>query len=476
MVSFLSSIVILILGYLTYGKFVEKVFGVDEKRPTPAVSINDGVDFVPLSWPRIFLIQFLNIAGLGPIFGAVMGALFGPAAFIWIVLGSIFAGAVHDYFSGMLSIRHDGKSISEIVGIYLGENARKIMRVFSVVLLILVGTVFMTGPAQLLANLKLAGLSSMSIWLAIIIVYYFLATILPVDKVIGKIYPLFGAALLIMAIGIGSMLVIKGYNIPEIALTNMHPDGLPIWPMLFVTIACGAISGFHATQSPMMARCLPNEKYGRRVFYGAMISEGIIALIWAAAAMTFFDGGVLGLKAVVAEGGAGAVVSEISSSLLGPIGGVLAMLGVIACPITSGDTAFRSARLVIADAVGAEQGKTKNRLTLAIPIFAIGFILTRIDFSIIWRYFAWSNQTLAMIVLWTTAAYLIKSKKLHWIATAPATFMTAVSITYILQAPEGFSLPTTISYPVGIVAAITALILFMKKFGKDNKALEKANA
>ncbi|MGF7056761.1 carbon starvation CstA family protein [Brassicibacter mesophilus] len=464
MLSFLLSIVLLILGYFIYGKFVEKVFGVDENKVTPAIEFNDGVDFVPLSWPKIFLIQFLNIAGLGPIFGAIMGALFGPAAFLWIVLGSIFAGGVHDYFSGMLSIRHEGKSISEIVGIYLGENARKIMRVFSVILLILVGTVFMTGPAELLGSLKLGGLSNVSVWLGIIIVYYFLATILPVDKIIGKIYPLFGAVLLIMALGIGSMLIIKGYNIPEIALTNLHPKGLPIWPMLFVTIACGAISGFHATQSPMMARCLPNEKHGRKVFYGSMIAEGIIALVWAAAAMTFFDGGVLGLNEALGNGGPGAVVNTISTTLLGPIGGVLAMLGVIVCPITSGDTAFRSARLTIADAIGYKQEKINNRLMLALPLFAIGFALTRINFNIIWRYFAWSNQTLAMIVLWATAAYLIINNKLHWIATIPATFMTAVSITYILQAPEGFKLSTSISYPAGVIVAVAALAVFLVKF------------
>ncbi len=475
MVSFLLSIVALIAGYFIYGKFVEKVFGVDEKRATPAVEMEDGVDFVPMSWGRIFLIQFLNIAGLGPIFGAVMGALFGPAAFLWIVLGSIFAGGVHDFFSGMLSVRHQGKSVSEIVGIYLGNTARQIMRVFSVILLILVGTVFMTGPADLLASLKLGGISSLNIWLAIVLIYYFLATVLPIDKIIGKIYPLFGAVLLFMAVGVGGMLVIKGYNIPEITLTSLHPKGLPLWPMLFVTIACGAISGFHATQSPMMARCMTNEKYGRQVFYGAMIAEGIIALIWAAAAMTFF-GSTQGLSdALAANGGAGGVVNIISQSLLGPIGGVLAMLGVIACPITSGDTAFRSARLTIADSVNYDQGPIKNRLLLAIPVFAIGFGLTRIDFNIIWRYFAWSNQTLAMIVLWASAAYLIANKKLHWIATVPATFMTAVSITYILQAPEGFKLPTTISYPVGVVAAVLALAIFLIKF-KGQKVQTAKNA
>lgn len=469
MVSFLLSIVALIGGYFIYGKVVEKIFGVDENRVTPAIEMEDGVDFVPMSWGKIFLIQFLNIAGLGPIFGAVAGALFGPAAFLWIVLGSIFAGGVHDFFSGMLSIRHQGKSVSEIVGIYLGETTRKIMRVFSIILLILVGTVFMTGPTGLLANLKLGGISSFNVWLAIVLAYYFLATILPIDKLIGKVYPLFGAVLLFMAVGIGGMLVVKGYVIPEISLTNLHPKGLPIWPMMFVTIACGAISGFHSTQSPLMARCMTNEKYGRKVFYGAMIAEGIIALIWAAAAMSFF-GSTEGLNEALANnGGPGGVVNLISQSLLGPIGGVLAMLGVIACPITSGDTAYRSARLTIADCVNYEQGPIKNRLLLAIPIFVVGFILTRIDFNIIWRYFAWSNQTLAMIVLWASAAYLVANKKMHWIASAPATFMTAVSITYILQAPEGFKLPTAISYPVGIAAAVLALLLFLVKI-KGQKA------
>jgi carbon starvation protein CstA len=462
-VSFITSIIMLILGYLIYGVVVEKVFGVNENRVTPAVKLEDGVDFVPLSWPRIFLIQLLNIAGLGPIFGAIMGALYGPAAFLWIVLGSIFAGGVHDYFSGMLSVRHEGKSISEIVGIYLGKRARKIMRVFSVVLLILVGTVFMTGPAGLLATLNLGGLDNITIWLGIIFIYYFLATILPVDKIIAKLYPIFGIVLLIMALGVGGMLVIKGYSIPEISLTNLHPNQLPLWPMLFVTIACGAISGFHATQSPMMARCIKNERYGRKIFYGSMMAEGLIALVWAAAAMTFFNGGVQGLNEVLGNGGTAAVVNTISNSLLGRTGGVLAVLGIIACPITSGDTAFRSARLTIADSINYGQKKSKNRILLAVPLFVIAFGLTRIDFDIIWRYFAWSNQTLATIVLWATATYLIQNKKLHWIATLPATFMTAVSVTYILIAPEGFRLSSSISYVVGFLASIGALLIFLVK-------------
>lgn len=468
MITFLTAIIVLILGYVIYGAFVEKVFGINESAKTPATESEDGVDYVPMDWKKIFLIQFLNIAGLGPIFGAISGALWGPAAFLWIVFGCIFAGAVHDYFSGMLSIRHKGASISEIVGIYLGGGVKQVMRAFSVVLLILVGTVFMSGPAGLLSNLTNL---SVQFWIGIIIVYYFLATILPVDKVIGKVYPLFGAALIIMAVGIGGGLIFKGYQIPELTLQNLHPGGLPMWPLLFVTIACGAISGFHATQSPMMARCVTNEKYGRRVFYGTMIAEGIIALVWAAAAMTFFGG----TEALAAAGAPAVVVNTISTELLGVVGGVLAMLGVIACPITSGDTAFRSARLTIADSLGIDQKPIIKRLTLAAPLFIIGFSLTLIDFTIIWRYFAWSNQTLAMMVLWTAAAYLYVNNKLHWIATIPATFMTAVSVTYILQAPEGFSLSTSISYPVGIAVALAAFVGFLV-FGKGLPNKEQISA
>lgn len=458
---FIIGIIVLIVGYFTYGKIVDKHFGPDDGRETPATKLQDGIDYMPMSWPRIFLIQLLNIAGLGPIFGAIQGALFGPAAFIWIAFGCIFAGGVHDYFSGMLSVRHEGKSISEIVGIYLGTGARQVMRVFSVVLLVLVGTVFMSGPAGLLKNLNLFGINNLQVWVGIILVYFFLATILPIDKLIGKLYPIFGASLIVMALGIGSALIFGGYTLPSFTIASLHPKGLPIWAILFTTIACGAISGFHATQSPMMARCMTKESYGRRIFYGSMIAEGVIAMIWAAAGMAFFRG-IPGLQDALANGGGPAgVVYTISTSLMGPIGGVLAMLGVIACPITSGDTAFRSARLTIADAFKFEQGTLKNRLILSIPLFVIGFGLTRIDFNIIWRYFAWSNQTLAMIVLWASAAYLVKENKSHWMASAPATFMTAVSITYLMQAPEGFKLPTTIAYPVGALAAAAAIGYFL---------------
>ncbi|NLM13049.1 MAG: carbon starvation protein A [Epulopiscium sp.] len=456
MITFLLAVAALILGYVIYGKVVEKIFGIDSNAQTPAVSMADGVDFVPLDWKKAFLVQFLNIAGLGPIFGAVSGALWGPVAFLWIVLGSIFAGAVHDYFSGMLSLRHNGESIAEIVGIYMGKYAKNIMRVFSVILLVLVGVVFVTGPAGLLQTLT--GMNKY-IWIGIIIVYYLLATVLPVDKIIAKIYPIFGACLFIMAFGVTIGLFVKGYQIPELTLQNLHPSGKAIFPFLFITIACGAISGFHATQSPIMARCIRNEGEGRRVFYGAMIAEGLVALIWAAASMTFF-GGTQGL----AEAGeAAVVVNTISTSLLGTVGGILALLGVVACPITSGDTAFRSARLTIADALHIKQNPIKNRFIIAIPLFAVGVALCFIDFTIIWRYFAWSNQTLAMIALWASAVYLVKNNKFHWIATLPAVFMTAVTTTYILVAPEGFSLPDSIGYPVGIIAAVIAFGVFIGK-------------
>lgn len=465
MVTFFVSLVLLIGGYFVYGKYVEKVFNPDD-RATPAQILADGVDFVPMKASKIYLIQLLNIAGLGPIFGAIAGALWGPVVFLWIVFGSIFAGGVHDYLSGMISIRHKGASISEIVGIYLGKTMKTVMRIFSVVLLILVGTVFMTGPAGLLAKLTPDTLD-VTFWLIVILIYYFLATLLPIDKLIGRIYPVFGLTLIIMAVGIAGGILVQGYHIPELTLQNLHPDNLPIWPLMFVTVACGAISGFHATQSPMMARCMQHEKEGRRIFYGAMISEGVIALIWAAAGVAFYNT-TGGLAAALAEmGGQAGVVYDISFKLLGPIGGVLAIIGVIACPITSGDTAFRSARLTLADWFKIEQHSMKKRLYLSIPLLVIGAMLSQIDFNIIWRYFSWSNQTLAMMALWASGMYLVRNKLNYWIAIIPATFMSAVSCTYILQAPEGFKLSTAISYPVGLVFAIGCLVLFTLSIKKN---------
>ncbi len=468
MVSFLLSLIALVVGYFVYGKFVEKAFGANENRPTPAVSQGDGVDYVEMDWKKVFLIQFLNIAGLGPIFGAIAGALWGPISFLWIVLGSIFAGAVHDYFAGMLSIRNDGATIAEIVGKYLGMPAKNVMRLFSVVLLVLVGVVFINGPAGLLQNMT--GINKF-VFLGIIIVYYLVATIMPVDKVIGKIYPIFGAALLIMGVGIMGGILLGGYHIPEISFTNLHPASKSIFPFLIITIACGAISGFHATQSPIMARCLRNEKEGRRVFYGSMIAEGVIALIWAAAAMSFY-GGTAGL----AEAGTAAVVvNDISTTLLGTVGGILAVLGVVAAPITSGDTAFRSARLAIADAFKMNQESIRSRFTIAIPLFAIGLALCFIDFKIIWRYFAWSNQTLATIVLWASAVYMVKHGRIHWIATIPATFMTAVITTYIVVAPEGLRMAESVGLPVGLAVAAGAFIWFMvKRPSMESTAMDKA--
>ncbi|MCK8058197.1 MULTISPECIES: carbon starvation protein A [unclassified Fusibacter] len=456
MISFLVSVAALIIGYVVYGSFVEKVFGANEANVTPAARLTDGVDFVEMDWKKIFLIQFLNIAGLGPIFGAVAGALWGPVAFIWIVLGSIFAGATHDYFAGMLSVRHDGETIGEIVGHYLGLPAKTVMRIFSVILLVLVGVVFINGPAGLLQNMT--GINKY-VFLAGIIVYYLLATVLPVDKLIGKIYPIFGAALIFMAIGIIGGIFLKGYTIPEITMSNLHPDAKSIFPFLFITIACGAISGFHATQSPLMARCMKNEKEGRRIFYGAMIAEGLIALIWAAAAMAFYGSP----EALQAAGPAAVVVGEISTSLLGLAGGILAVLGVVAAPITSGDTAFRSARLTIADAIRLKQDKIVNRFIIAVPLFAIGTALCFIDFTIIWRYFAWSNQTLATIVLWASAVFLAQNKKFHWICSVPATFMTAVVTSYIIIAPEGLKLGMNLGMPIGLACAALCLGLFLSK-------------
>ncbi len=456
MVSFILSVIALILGYIFYGKLVAKIFGVDETRETPAVRLEDGVDYVPIDWKRSFLIQFLNIAGLGPIFGAVAGAYWGSAAFIWIVLGCIFAGATHDFFAGMLSVRHDGDTVAEIIGRYLGTTAKNAMRIFSVVLLLLVGVVFVNGPAGILENMT--GIPRLA-WVGFIIAYYLLATVLPIDKIIAKIYPVFGATLIIMGIGIIIGIIAKGYTIPEIQLSNLHPGGKAIFPYLFITIACGAISGFHATQSPIMARCLPNERLGQRIFYGSMIAEGIIALIWAAAAIAFF-----GDTAGLAEGGSAAVVvNTISISVLGTFGGFLALLGVVACPITSGDTAFRSARLAIADAINMKQGKIMNRFAIAIPLFVVGTALCFIDFGIIWRYFAWSNQTLATFMLWAAAVYLAKQKKFHWITSLPAAFMTSVTATYILIAPEGLKIAPSIAYPIGIGFAILAFAFFLVK-------------
>lgn len=464
MITFLICLSILILGYVFYATYIDKMVGVNDSNETPAVRLNDGVDYIQMHWSKVFLIQFLNIAGTGPIFGAISGALFGPVAFIWITLGTVFAGGVHDYLSGTISMKHDGASVSELVGIYLGENMRKVMVVFSVVLLVLVGTVFVSSPAGLLSSMT--G-KSMTFWIIAIIIYYIVATVLPIDKVIGKIYPLFGTALLLMAVGLCGAMIINHFNgtmiMPEMTLKNLHPENLPVFPYLFVTIACGALSGFHATQSPMMARCVGKESESKKVFYGAMVIEGIVALIWCAVAISFFgDSGALN-QALIEGGGASGAVNTISVGLLGKAGSILAILGVVACPITSGDTAFRSARLTIADSFKIKQEGLVKRFVIAIPLFVVAIILLQIDFNIIWRYFAWSNQALATIFLWTASAYLLKYKKNYFITVLPATFMSYICTSYLLQAEEGFKLAQNISNISGIIVAVGLFVFFMIK-------------
>lgn len=475
MYSFLISIVALVLGYLLYGAFVERAFGPDPNRRTPAIEKADGVDFIVMPTWKVYMIQFLNIAGTGPIFGAIMGAKFGPASYLWIVLGCIFAGAVHDYMCGMLSVRHGGASFPDLVGDYLGKRTQKVMLVFSVVLLLLVGTVFVYSPALILGDLAGDGTrGSIMLWVGIIFVYYLIATLLPIDKLIGKIYPVFAVALLFMAVALMVCLFIKWPSLPEVW------DGLggwsekaglkdqPIFPCLFITIACGAISGFHATQSPLMARCIKSEKLGRSVFYGSMITEGLVALVWAAvSSWFFFDGGA---AAVGSDTSAAAptVVTKVSENWLGLTGGILAILGVVAAPITSGDTAFRSARLIIADFVHLPQKAIGRRLTIAVPLFVASAFLLWYNiadangFNTVWRYFGWSNQALAVFMLWTATAYFVKKKGGLWylITLLPALFMTAVCVTFILVDKIGFRLPQSLAPWIGLGTFVISTILF----------------
>ncbi|KIO35748.1 carbon starvation CstA family protein [Shewanella sp. cp20] len=478
MMWFLICVGLLLGGYFIYGKFVEKVFGINTARQTPAFTKTDGVDYVPMSKGKVYLIQLLNIAGVGPIFGPILGALYGPAAMLWIVIGCIFAGAVHDYFSGMLSVRNNGQSVPNLAGKYLGKSAKHFMNVFAIILLLLVGVVFISAPAGLLG--KLTGWD-VSLFLGIIFTYYLIATIVPVDKIIGRLYPFFGALLLFMSVGLTIALIVSsehtllpGFSAGDF-LTNLNPNDMPLWPALFITIACGAVSGFHATQSPLMARCVENESNGRFVFYGAMIGEGIIALIWCAIALSFF-GGVEGLNAGMA-GNPANVVYEASTGLLGAVGGFMAILGVIVLPITSGDTAFRSARLILSEFFKMPQIALPKRLMLAIPLFVVGAILTQVDFGVIWRYFGVANQTTAVMMLWTASAYLLRHNKLHWICTVPAMFMTTVVISFLLNsATLGAGLPMTVSTLAGIVATlvITALIIVKTKGRGEEELAEEA--
>ena len=468
MISLFLSLAVLLAGFAVYGKITEKVFGPDG-RQTPAVAINDGVDCVPMKPWKAFLVQLLNIAGTGPIFGALMGACFGPVVFLWIVLGSILGGAVHDYMSGMISCRHGGQSIAELSGIYLGKAAKWIMRVFSVILLVLTGTVFVNSPAALIARLTPAALNE-TFWIVVILLYYVLATLLPIDKLIGKLYPVFGVILIVMALSVLGGVLGSGYTVPEVSLADLHPEGLPVWPFMFITVACGAISGFHATQSPMIAKCITSEKQGRGIFYGAMIAESVIALIWAAAGVAFY-GTTRMLNDALSGLGQSDTVYEISQTMLGPVGGILAVVGVVVCPITSGDTAFRSARLILSEITHLDQTKIRNRLIITLPLLGVGAVLTQLDFNVLWRYFSWSNQTLAMISLWVATAYLLKNGKkqsMSLLTALPATFMSAVSMTYIL-AGEGFGLSSAIAYPAGAAFAAILFAVYIVAVAKKRK-------
>ena len=481
MISFLLAAAVMIAGYIIYSRLVVKNFGPDD-RTTPAISLNDGVDYVPMKTWKVFLVQLLNIAGTGPIFGALSGALFGPVVYLWIAFGSVFAGGVHDYLCGMLSERNNGASISEITGKYLGNAMKQTMRVFSVILLVMCGVVFTTGPADLLAMLTPANLNR-TFWFWIIVVYYFAATFLPIDKIIGKIYPLFGICLILMAFGVSGSLIFSGrFNMPELwsHFQNYHPENIPVWPFMFVTVACGAVSGFHATQSPMMARCLKTERDGRKVFYGAMLAEGLIALVWAAAGVSCYDSSRALLEA---GGGCSAVVYEICQTTLGKIGSILALIGVVICPISSGDTAYRSARLTLADWLKLDQSKMRKRLYLTLPLLIAGVLICQVDYQIIWRFFSWSNQTLAMIALWAASVYLRRNGKHYYFALMPAVFMSAVSMTYFCVSPEclgtlweNFGLPYAVYYPlsagIGIICAAVLLGIFWhKRSGKEGKDL-----
>jgi carbon starvation protein CstA len=492
MITLAASLTLLVIGYLFYGKVTERLFGIDPSRQTPAYTKSDGIDYVPMKGWRVFMIQFLNIAGLGPIFGAILGAMYGPVAYIWIVVGCIFMGASHDYFSGMLSVRHGGASLPELVGTYLGRNMRTVLRIFTLLLLIFVGVAFVSGPAKLLFTMT--GFS-LPFWLTIIFLYYILATMLPIDKIIGYLYPFFGGALFFMAIGIFISIIVKWsggsltlMEITPATLKNFQSDASvnSIFPFLFIVVSCGAISGFHGTQSPLMARCIRSEKQGRQIFYGAMIAEGIVAIIWATAAMNYM-GDVHGLNYAfthpLADNPAikpdpAWLVNEICRSWLGKAGAVIAVIGVVACPVTSGDTAFRSARLTIADMFNLQQKKILPRLLIVAPLFTIAFLLTFVmkdEFARIWKFVGISNQALAAVTCWTIAMYLAINGKRHWYLSVPALFLTTVCITYILIAPHtggGLALPTKVSVGVAIAAATAAFAVFLLAVKKKKRSAQ----
>ena len=473
MITFFICLVVLVAAYFLYGGLLDRVVKIDDKADVPSKTLYDGVDYIPLPRWRIFLIQLLNIAGTGPIFGAILGACYGPVAFLWITLGGIFMGAMHDYMSGVISLRNGGKSLPEIIGKYLGGGMRKFSLVMIPILMVLVGGVFIVTPSKILSSMTDIPYLW---WVGIVIAYYFIATIMPVDKIIGKIYPIFGAALIFMALGMLYVIVFGDYHLPELtSVENMHynAENLPIIPTLFISIACGAISGFHATQSPLMARCMTNEKQSRPIFFGAMISESIIALIWAAIAMAFF-GGVEELNSWMQSNGndAGLAVSTISVTTLGIFGSILALLGVVAAPITSGDTAFRSARLIVADMLNYDQRRILNRLLVSVPLFAIGIGIAFIDFDVIWRYFAWSNQTLSVITLWMITSWLMRRKsKFSILALIPAIFMTYICSSFVFVSNQFIGMGAcdlAYIYGGGATAIIAGLMMVLIRRGIRN--------
>ena len=488
MITFSLSLLALFIGYFLYGRFIERLFEPDG-RVTPAVAKADGVDYIALPNWKVFMIQFLNIAGTGPIFGAIMGAKFGPVAYLWIVLGCIFAGATHDYLSGMLSMRNDGAGLPELIGKYLGKATKQVMLVFTVLLLIMVGTVFVYSPAEILHTMG----GDTIMWIAIIFGYYVIATMLPIDKIIGKVYPLFAFSLLFMAAALMVVLFIKNPVLPELRdhMYNMgsetHPEKWSdaIFPALFITIACGAISGFHATQSPLMARCVKSEKMGRPIFYGAMITEGVVALIWATVASWFFYGVEAPGYELIAGADKGfytsapAVVNLVCKDWLGITGAVLAMLGVVAAPITSGDTAFRSGRLIVAEWLKLDQRPIAKRLYICVPLFcvSIAMLVWQIEnpdgFNTIWQYFGWSNQTLSVFTLWTLTVYLVREKKNFWVTLIPALFMTTVCSTFCFVSKQALGMPLEIGYFLGGVCFLIAVIYFTYWYRKYQKSINQ---
>lgn len=473
MLIFFASLAVLMLGYKFYSPFVEKQAGIDPDAITPQQRLHDGVDYVAISPVKAFLIQFLNIAGIGPIFGPILGALYGPIALVWIVIGNVVGGAVHDYFSGVMSLKEDGKSLPEIAGHYYNVFFKGVMLVFTCMLLFFVGVVFIMSPAGLLSNLSYfegTFLAGNSFWVLLILAYYFFATLLPIDTIITKLYPLFGLLMIVMTTLIALALLLEAPHLPQVNdvfayfddhrthdLLTPNPDGLPVWPLLFLTITCGAISGFHSTQSPMIARCLTNEKYARPVFYGAMMCEGIVACVWALAGIAAFPGGYAELKGILDLGGPGLVVNHIATSYLGAFGGVMAILTVAIFPITSGDTAFRSLRLTLTDAFNIRQSALR-RLALSVPLLGIAYLMTLLDFSLIWRYFAFSNMLLSTSVLWLATKYLLDRGSFHWIASVPAVIGTAITLSYIVTAGIGLNLPASYSQPIGIAIAAICFI------------------